>query len=99
MQSAFVPDAAVHALVCSTCGAPLSAQKQRPLAEHKGAKLASKPMKSNPKKPKPPKQGDWRGQLADRATDKLRKKKKKSKRAPWKKALGEVFDIFEEIFD
>ena len=99
MQSAFVPDAAVRALVCSTCGAPLSAQKQRPLAEHKGAKIPSKPAKSKPKKPKPLKPGDWRGWLADRTADKLRKKKKKSKRAPWKSALGEVFDIIEDIFD
>lgn len=39
VQSAFVPDRAVHSLVCETCAAPLSVQKQRPIAEHKGVLL------------------------------------------------------------
>ena len=97
VQSAFVPDAVVHALVCSTCGAPLSAQKQRPLADHKGAKL---PSKSEPAKVKKAYAGDWKSQAAHLAADKLRKKKKKkSKKSPWKSVFGEVFDVIEDIFD
>lgn len=44
VQSAFLPVAAaqrsgVSALICSTCGAPLAAQKARPLTPGKGASL------------------------------------------------------------
>ncbi|KJZ24013.1 hypothetical protein TW79_11945 [Tritonibacter mobilis] len=95
MQSAFVPDAALHALVCGTCGAPLSAQKQRPLSEHKGAKMpkATKPAKA--KKPKKSKSGDWGALAYELANAKLMKKHKKKKKSSWKK----VFDVIEDIFD
>lgn len=39
VQSAFLPDRAVHTLVCETCAAPLSVQKQRPTAAHKGVMI------------------------------------------------------------
>ncbi len=46
VQSAFLPVAAAQrsgmsALICSTCGAPLAAQKARPLTPGKGASLPS----------------------------------------------------------
>lgn len=96
MQSAFVPDKTLHALVCGTCGAPLSAQKQRPLADHKGAKLpkVAKPHKA--KSSQKSKSGDWTVMAAELATAKLMKKrKKKKKKSSWKK----VFDVIEDIFD
>jgi len=110
VQSAFVPDATLHALVCGTCGAPLKAQKHRPLSDHKGAKLpnastlqphgrdgrAAKVKKTKPVKTgKPGKSGDWSALAHELASAKLMKKRKKKKKSSWKI----VFDVIEDIFD
>nr|WP_254868672.1 hypothetical protein [Phaeobacter sp. HF9A] len=81
----------MHALICTTCGAPLSAQKQRPLAAHKGAKLAEAAARGKPEK-KTAARGHahaYRG----------KKKKKSKKKSLWYKAFDEVFDVIEDIFD
>ncbi|MEB3887234.1 hypothetical protein [Lyngbya sp. CCY1209] len=94
-----MPDAAVHALVCGTCGAPLSAQKMRPLAGQKTAQTRGKrPKASKPAKPNPTraaKTGDWGDLAAGLVAKQLKKKKKKKKKSGWKK----VFDAIEDIFD
>ena len=90
VQSAFLPDHAAHALVCSTCGAPLSTQKQRPLAEHKGAKL-------------PPPGGAHHLPSALKGMEKPLKAKlakyTKPKKKKKKSLLGLLVDVVEEVFD
>lgn len=87
VESAFLPDQQLHALVCSTCGAPLKAQKQRPLAPHKGAK-------------QPQTTGLHHLPASFGKLEKpLKRKKQKKKKPSWRKMLGEAFDVIEDIFD
>lgn len=91
VESAFLPDKAMHTLVCATCGAPLKAQKQRPLAPHKGAK-------------QPEMRGVHHIPAGLSQVEKPKKRKKgKKKKSTWKKMLGksfgEVADLIEDIFD
>jgi len=95
VQSAFVPDKALHALVCGTCGAPLSAQKQRPLADHKGARMPKVAKGKGARKMKAAKSGDWGALASELAGIKRKAKKKKKKKPSWKK----MFDVIEDIFD
>ncbi|MGR3759868.1 hypothetical protein ACUXV3_07000 [Roseobacteraceae bacterium NS-SX3] len=85
MQSAFVPGRkGIAALVCSTCGAPFAAQKARPLMPGKGAKYVPAPVAS-PARPK-------------RKKNKPPKPRKRRK-SLFRKALSEVIDVIEDIFD
>ncbi len=87
VQSAFLPDRTIHSLVCETCAAPLSVQKRRPTAAHKGALLPESEHHS----------------LSGRAPGYMKKVKKVGKRGkPLKKKktiLARVFDLAEDLLD
>lgn len=91
VESAFLPDKRLHTLVCASCGAPLKAQKQRPLAPSKGAK-----------QPEPKGVHHIPAGLAQMEKP-MKRKKVKKKKSSWKKMLGksfeEVADLIEDIFD
>ncbi|WP_255731645.1 hypothetical protein [Phaeobacter sp. B1627] len=100
----FTPDARLHALVCGTCGAPLSAQKQRPLVEQrpkaakpdlKGTKLP----RAGKKKPKKASYHTERKGASIHRDGSPTRKKKKSRKSPWKSVFEEVFDVIEDLFD
>lgn len=99
VQSSFLPNRDLHALICSTCGAPLSMQKKRPLAEHKGAKMPEAGTRHNyapgfAQSEKPLKVKTPQAKLSKslKQLKKLKKKKKKS-------LFGKVFDLAEDVFD
>ncbi len=84
----------MSALICETCGAPLAAQKARPLCPGKGAKTPSAaPMPAVPYKvshqPKPNKQ----------AGKPIKSRKPKKRKSLFQKVLSEAFDVIEDIFD
>ncbi|GAB5433085.1 MAG: hypothetical protein EpisKO_24550 [Epibacterium sp.] len=113
MQSAFVPDATLHALVCGTCGAPLKAQKQRPLSDHKGAKLpnastlqphgrddkAAKVKKPKPVKTGKPGKSGKSGDWSTLAHELAAAKLMKKRKKKKKSSWKMVFDVIEDIFD
>ncbi|MBE1297236.1 MAG: hypothetical protein GJ678_13550 [Rhodobacteraceae bacterium] len=102
VQSAFVSGSktgGVSALVCGTCGAPLSAQKARPLAPGKGAKApVGAPAPSQARKvshqPTPTKAY---GKPPKAKPMKARKQKKR--KSLFQKMMSEAFDVIEDIFD
>lgn len=103
VQSSFLPSGSggvgkhsISALVCGTCGAPLSAQKARPLSMGKGARLpaeaaavTAKPKAKNSKKAK------RRQPCQKPAKVKPRKKRK----GLFHKLVSEAFDLVEDVFD
>ncbi|MEP4037364.1 hypothetical protein [Pseudophaeobacter sp.] len=105
VQSSFLPgpsrgESSVSALICGTCGAPLSSQKARPLTPGKGARLpgAGAPDSSNPggKKPKGAKGKNY-GYKPTKAARKSKKVKKR--KGLFKSLLSEAVDLVEDIFD
>ncbi|EBA15636.1 hypothetical protein RSK20926_15501 [Roseobacter sp. SK209-2-6] len=111
VQATFVPSglsagAGVTSLVCSACGAPLAAQKARPLAPGKGASLpegakigASSVREGKAKKVKSKgkikKTKAQKGSYAKVSVQKPRKKKK----SLFQKVFSEAVDLVEDIFD
>lgn len=107
VQSRFLPmgqggggKAQVTALVCGTCGAPLAAQKARPLAAGKGASL---PPQTSPgiAKPKVKKRkGAKAYQPARTPARKPQKvKPRKKRKSLFQKLVSEAVDLVEDIFD
>jgi len=107
VQSSFLPGpsrggSSVSALICGTCGAPLSSQKARPLAPGKGARLpgASAPSaaadRSGGKKPKGAK-GKISGYKPVKGASKSKKVKKR--KGLFKSLFSEAVDLVEDIFD
>lgn len=109
VQSSFLPGGGrsgngVSALVCGTCGAPLSSQKARPLAPGKGARLPSAaerqpgakshgPVGKSPvKKPK-----QVKSKTAKHRPNKVKKVKKR--KGLFHVLLSEAVDLVEDIFD
>ena len=76
-----------HELACATCGAPLRRLKQVPLAE---------PVR--PARPAPRHVGLTSASAADPRARKKSGKKKKTKSFA-RHALGELWDVVEDIFD
>lgn len=99
VHATFVPGGkGVAALVCSTCGAPLNAQKIRPLAPGKGAKLPTDRSDTSipatkAKSYKSPKPGYMSSPKP------LKKKKTKKKKGLFYKVVSEAIDVIEDIFD
>ncbi|MFC4215767.1 hypothetical protein ACFP4H_00985 [Pseudophaeobacter arcticus] len=106
VQSRFLPGhsggagGGLSALVCGTCGAPLSSQKARPLAPGKGACLpgavpgwaAVAPTRPGGKKTK-----GTNGKNAPRKI--TRGKKIKKRKGLFQSLLSEAVDLVEDIFD
>ncbi|MDE4097800.1 MULTISPECIES: hypothetical protein [Rhodobacterales] len=80
-------------LICGTCGAPLSAQKARPLAPGKGAKTPATAVPASRSKishqPAPVKP----------AYKPKKSKPRKKRKSMFQKVLSEAFDVIEDIFD
>lgn len=83
-----------HELACGSCGAPLHEMKwlRPPVPGH--------PKKRSPRAPAPHGGPVARTGYDRPAPDDPRWRKPVKRRKPmWKKALGEVFDVIEDIFD
>ncbi|MEP2716549.1 hypothetical protein [Pseudophaeobacter sp.] len=105
VQSSFLPRASKHgaglsALICSTCGAPLAAQKARPLAPGKGARLPqefSASMAVAPSKPKPKKSKSSKAKHPSQKPQKSKPRKKR--KSLFQKFVSEAVDLVEDIFE
>lgn len=83
-RTVLVPTAAGgHELACGSCGAPLHLMK--PLRPQQAAAATSHAPRKNPAK-------------MDRKSDRKQKKKRK-KKSLWQRAVSEVWDEIEDIFD
>ena len=78
-----------HELQCSNCGAPLHAMKMLRTAPEPGPKTVSAPRTPKPRKERPIQDFGW---------SKTAKKKKK-KKSLGRRALSELWDVVEDIFD
>lgn len=105
VQSSFLPGpsrggSSVSALICGTCGAPLSSQKVRPLAPGKGARL---PGAGAPALPKPggkkPKGAKGKNSAYKPGKAARKSKKVKKRKGLFKSLLSEAVDLVEDIFD
>lgn len=108
VQSTFLPGGkqqhrqqgrVVAALVCGSCGAPLAAQKARPLSPGKGAALPVSPATAGKLKPRKSKSYP-KGQNGFEARSKPSKVKPRKKRKTlFQKLMSEAVDLVEDIFD
>lgn len=104
VQSRFVPQGKgggeISALVCGTCGAPLSAQKARPLTAGKGASLPVEPA-APVARPKPKKNKHVKAAYGGYKPSKKpsKQKPKKKRKSLFKKLMSEAVDLVEDIFD
>lgn len=104
VQSRFLPqgkaDGAVSRLVCTSCGAPLAAQKARPLAAGKGASLPT-PTAATPAQPKVKKSKYAKAAYAAQkpARKSSKKSKPKKRKSLFQKLVSEAVDLVEDIFD
>ncbi|OIQ44349.1 MAG: hypothetical protein BM558_08240 [Roseobacter sp. MedPE-SW] len=105
MQSSFLPGGSrggngISALVCGTCGAPLSSQKARPLAPGKGARLpgaGERPTAALSHKSAGKKAKHVKGKKAKHKPSKVKKVKKR--KGLFHVLLSEAVDLVEDIFD
>ena len=77
-----------HELACGSCGAPLHEMKPVKL-DRRSSKPAPKPSR-----PAPASRASW---VPDE--EYKRPKKKKRRKSFWREALGESFDVIEDILD
>jgi hypothetical protein len=101
VQSRFLPGAGkgssrVLALSCGTCGAPLAAQKARPLQPGKGACLVGS-AGSAKVKPKVKKSKSAEGAYPQQKPVKVKSRKKR--KGLFHKLVSEAVDLVEDIFD
>ncbi len=73
-----------HELACGSCGAPLHEMK---------------PLKLDPTPQTPPKRENMFSQAAFRAKSKPKKKKRKPRKSFLRRAIEDVWDEIEDIFD
>ncbi|MBF9031649.1 hypothetical protein HKCCE3408_14705 [Rhodobacterales bacterium HKCCE3408] len=72
-----------HELACGSCGAPLHVMKALKQTSERAA---------GPRRPEPRHRPDLAGPAR-------RRKPKKSRKSGWKRAMEEVFDVLDDIFD
>lgn len=76
-----------HELACGSCGAPLHEMKWLKPPREDAA------IKRSPPRPAP------HGGPVERRPDSQDRRRKKRREPLWKKALEEVFDVIEDVFD
>ncbi len=87
-----------HELACGKCGAPLHEMKALP--EARSSKKKKSKQRHAPQPDWKRDQHDWGGRARDWDGDDDDRRRRKKKRKPmWKRALGEAFDVIEDIFD
>jgi len=80
-----------HELACGSCGAPLHEMKWLKVPK------PDRPVKRSPQKRAPhpaPAEGNY-----PKTPDRRRRKPARRRKALWKRALEEAFDVIEDIFD
>jgi hypothetical protein len=103
VQSRFLPGSGrggspVSVLICGTCGAPLAAQKARPLQPGKGACLVGGGGDAKAKaKPKVKKGKNAEG--AHPRQKPIKVKSRKRRKSLFHKLVSEAVDLVEDIFD
>ena len=98
-RTALVLDAARHELCCAKCGAPLHDLKRLPMAKSppRMAARGAPPTAEVPPEVSGAALAQKWAQTAPRKPQKPRKVKKR--KAFWKKALDEIGDLIEDVFD
>ena len=104
VQSSFQPGSArsgagLSALICGTCGAPLSSQKARPLAPGKGACLPGDIALDGVTRKKTKNAKVKQAKVKPVKVKGAKVKKPKKRKGVFQVLLSEVADIVEDIFD
>lgn len=103
VQSSFLPGHAkkvtggLSTLVCGTCGAPLAAQKARPLAAGKGASLPHRGADAVGTGTKARKNKAGKASYSVKKPAKVKPRKKR--KSLFYKLVSEAADLVEDIFD